>query len=112
MEKNYTMSKKELWHIARDTLKKGLKKVTWAVVLGGFAATMAFGKGTPQSQKYNVLFIPVDDLKPMLNCYGDKTVISDTTSQLPKSFHFFRMRYINIFPLCLCHAITIYFYHS
>jgi arylsulfatase A-like enzyme len=38
-----------------------------------------------QEDKYNVLFIAVDDLKPMLNCYGEQQIISPNIDQLAES---------------------------
>jgi choline-sulfatase len=35
-----------------------------------------------QSTKYNVLFIAVDDLKPILNCYGESQIISPNFDRL------------------------------
>ena len=40
----------------------------------GWSQHAVAAASTPQRTQPNILFIPVDDLKPMLGCYGDKTI--------------------------------------
>ncbi|VGO15407.1 Choline-sulfatase [Pontiella desulfatans] len=58
----------------------------WGLVLCAvFAAATAnvYGAGkTPQPP--NILFIPIDDLKPMLGCYGDETIKTPNIDRLAK----------------------------
>lgn len=47
------------------------KIITTAILAGPFLASCTTLAQTPQQQKKNILFIAVDDLKPLLGCYGD-----------------------------------------
>ena len=46
-----------------------------------------------QDNKTNILFIAVDDLKPMLGCYGDKAIISPNIDALAKQGVLFENAY-------------------
>jgi arylsulfatase A-like enzyme len=62
-----------------DKNKYNLSYIVSGIVLTGVATT--FG-GT---KKQNVLFIAVDDLKPILGCYGDKQVKSPNIDRLAEA---------------------------
>jgi len=46
-----------------------------------------------QKQKLNILFIAVDDLKPMLGCYGDESIISPNIDALARQGVLFENAY-------------------
>lgn len=66
---------------------------------------LVFGQCTPPTQsnpateKLNVLFIVVDDLRPELNSYGKKQVLSPNIDQLAQEGAIFNRAYCNI-PVC------------
>ena len=47
------------------------KIISSALIASPFLASCVTLAQTPQQQKKNILFIAVDDLKPLLGCYGD-----------------------------------------
>jgi iduronate 2-sulfatase len=53
----------------------------------------------PEEEKFNVLFIAVDDLRPELNCYGADHVQSPNIDQLASESVVFDRAYCNI-PVC------------
>lgn len=57
--------------------------------------TGAFAAGT----NYNVLFIAVDDLRPELNCYGAKHMITPNMDRLANSGRLFKHHYVAV-PTC------------
>jgi iduronate 2-sulfatase len=54
---------------------------------------MSFAYVSAQEKKMNVLFIAVDDLKPILGCYGDKLVKTPNIDRLAKRGTIFMMNY-------------------
>src|SRR6185503_13440081 len=54
-----------------------------------------FCNGTVASPKPNVLLICVDDLKPVLGCYGDKRIQSPNIDRLAKRSVLFERAYCN-----------------
>ncbi len=53
----------------------------------------------PPKQKYNVLFIFVDDLRPDLGCYGNKIVHSPNIDKLGKQGTVFKNQFVTV-PTC------------
>jgi iduronate 2-sulfatase len=53
-------------------------KILFCVILASLHVTQLFG----QQPKPNVLFIPVDDLRPMLSCYGDSIAVTPNFDRL------------------------------
>jgi iduronate 2-sulfatase len=54
---------------------------------------LSMTQATAQEKKFNVLFIAVDDLKPILGCYGDKLVKTPNIDRLAKHGTVFMTNY-------------------
>jgi arylsulfatase A-like enzyme len=72
--------------------------------LGLGAASLAtpaalFGRSSTGTSKPNVLFIAVDDLRPQLNCYGHKQMISPNIDRLASEGVTFLRSYCQV-PVC------------
>ena len=63
-------------------MNQRINSILSCLVVIGF--TILFSS-TLSAQKTNVLFIPVDDLKPMLGAYGDPLVKTPNIDRLAKS---------------------------
>ena len=63
-------------------LPKRLIGLSITLSLACFLTQEAFAHGKHQNPKVNVLFIAVDDLKPILGCYGDEKVQSPNIDRL------------------------------
>ena len=72
---------------------KGMN-VTPLLKLASFGITVAFG-GAAAAARPNVLLICVDDLKPVLGCYGDKVVKSPNIDRLAARGVVFERAYCN-----------------
>lgn len=55
----------------------------------------AFAEGTP-GNRYNVLFIAVDDLRPTLGCYGDRTAVTPHIDRLARAGTVFTHAYCQV----------------
>ncbi len=53
-------------------------------------------KTTPAKEKLNVLFIAVDDLRPQLNCYGHKQMISPNIDRLASEGTLFKRSFCQV----------------
>jgi iduronate 2-sulfatase len=65
-----------------------LKKLAFAVLV-----TLLFGHAAYCAEKYNVLFIAIDDLRPELECYGVKGIKTPNLDALAKSGLLFKRAY-------------------
>ena len=80
----------------RDFLKTmGIGAAAMAMQTALFAAR----KGASEQPKSNVLFIVVDDLRPQLNCYGHKQMISPNIDRLASHGVVFLRSYCHV-PVC------------
>jgi hypothetical protein len=64
-----------------------------------FVAAPAGSPVKASDQKYNVLFIAVDDLRPKLSCYGDTEVLSPNIDKLASQGVVFSNHYAHV-PTC------------
>lgn len=75
-----------------------LKHVNAALLLGGVSALPCHAQQAQQPQvanHKNVILILVDDLKPNLGCYGDKTAVSPNIDQLSSTGLLFNKAFCN-----------------
>ena len=75
-----------------NTRREFLKTVGWAAA----AVTMqplSLVARTHKKKPLNVLFIPVDDLRPELGCYGNKKILSPNIDRLARRGMIFNRAY-------------------
>ena len=70
-----------------------------AASLSMHSSLHASGKKATGTTKPNVLFIPVDDLRPQLGCYGHTQMISPTIDRLASEGTLFERSYCQV-PVC------------
>lgn len=80
-------------------MKKELLYMGMLAVAGVNPAQSVASNNTEQSEKKNVLFIMVDDLRPKLGCYGDTNVKSPNIDELASRGTVFNKAYCN-YPVC------------
>lgn len=74
-------------------MKLNIRKLN--VVLTTFASVSGFAQSAPKApEKPNVLFIAIDDLKPILGCYGDKQIKTPNIDRLAKNGTIFLQNYV------------------
>jgi len=78
----------------REFVSLALKGAAGAATAAAFP-TVLRGK----SKRPNVLFIPVDDLRPQLGCYGRKEIVSPNIDRLASEGVVFERAYCNV-PVC------------
>jgi arylsulfatase A-like enzyme len=72
----------KLWQVICDEVIEMLKYMMMKKVLLGLV--VFFSLAACAQEKKNILFIAIDDLKPMLGCYGDETIITPAIDELAK----------------------------
>ena len=78
----------------RTTRRQFLKLAGSAAALAALAPTALRGEAAPAAKgKVNVLFIPVDDLKPQLACYGHKKMLTPNLDRLAAEGTLFERAY-------------------
>ncbi len=70
------------------------RSLSFLLIFWAFLST-----GSLFSQQRNVLFIAIDDIKPLLGCYGNTTVVSPNIDKLAKEGILFRKAYCQ-WPVC------------
>ena len=93
MKGHTEFSVRDSWRIVKESMRKFLKRGLFVAFLSSVLVTSALARNKTQSKRYNILFIAVDDLKPMLGCYGDSTVISPHIDSLATQGTVFEMAY-------------------
>ncbi len=78
-------------------------RLKWCYTALGLCVLMLFSSCEEKSktgsqeksvkEKYNVLFVSIDDLRPQLGCYGDSTVVSPNLDQFAKEATVFKRAY-------------------
>jgi arylsulfatase A-like enzyme len=58
--------------------------------------TKSYDPGKPERNRPNILFIAVDDLRPELGCYGNRTISSPNIDRLAAQGVIFRRAYCNV----------------
>lgn len=76
----------------------GATSLAGARLLGPLAETFAAAEGSSKGRP-NVLFLAVDDLRPQLNCYGHKQMISPNIDALAGRGLLFKRAYCQV-PVC------------
>jgi arylsulfatase A-like enzyme len=71
----------------------------------GLASAMAAAESRAEPLKRNVLFIAVDDLRPVLGCYGGQA-ITPNLDRLAESAAVFQHHYVQ-WPVCGCSRATL-----
>ena len=64
-----------------------------AAACGSALAALTFQRARAAQDRTNILFIAVDDLRPALGCYGDKTAITPNIDRLAKQGLVFNRAY-------------------
>lgn len=72
--------------------KKTLTRRSFLAMSAAAAALPAFARAAA-GDKPNVLFIAVDDLRPQLNCYGKKQIVSPNIDRLAREGLLFERTY-------------------
>ena len=72
-------------------IKSTIKNKLLIVVLTMLIAAPAFSQ---QKARPNILFIAIDDLKPILGCYGDKLIKTPNIDRLAKMGTVFMRNYV------------------
>ncbi len=94
MGRRRELTPRESWKAVKLSLTKAVKKAAFVALLTGALSVTALAQNNaPQHKPYNVLFIAVDDLKPMLGCYGDSTVLSPHIDRLAEQGTVFESAY-------------------
>ncbi len=70
-----------------------MKNFSRVIIILAVLLNLAASCTAQKQQHTNVLFIAVDDLKPMLGCYGDKSIISPNIDALAKQGVLFENAY-------------------
>ncbi|MHC4251362.1 MAG: sulfatase-like hydrolase/transferase, partial [Planctomycetota bacterium] len=78
----------------REFVSLALKGAAGATAAAAFPTVLRGGPKKP-----NVLFIPVDDLRPQLGCYGRKEIVSPNIDRLASEGVVFERAYCNV-PVC------------
>jgi arylsulfatase A-like enzyme len=76
---------------------KNFIKYYLGIVLGAFGLTSIMVR--PVDEKPNILFIAIDDLRPELNCYGKKHIISPNIDKLAVEGTLFQNHFVSV-PTC------------
>ncbi len=67
------------------------------IALAGLVSVSAFSQAEKKvSEKPNILFIAVDDLKPLLGCYGDKIIKTPNIDRIAKNGTLFLQNYCQL----------------
>ncbi|MCX6309927.1 MAG: sulfatase [Bacteroidia bacterium] len=78
-------------HTINKMNNQPLKKIN--IALAGLISVYCFAQTKKETVKPNILFIAIDDLKPILGCYGDKLIKTPNIDQIAKNGTVFLSNY-------------------
>lgn len=77
-------------------VRNNFKRKIILICLGFILINLSFGQEKEIANRKNILFIAVDDMRPVLGCYGNSTIHSPNIDQLAKNGVIFTHAYCQV----------------
>ena len=74
-------------------MKSAIRVATYILTIAGFVGWSDTADAKTAASRPNVLFVAIDDLRPALGCYGDKTAVTPNIDRLASRGTVFRRAY-------------------